>query len=453
MHPLVSQIFSSLPTNPVGGYSLGRIDIGIIEQFPAFLASSPEGVAELVGQLLDYAPKPLQEMLSYGTSLTPFGDSANAIIFMRLALGYLEEPYFATLLEKAIQAEKSTNDLQRTLAEIFLEELCKQVPGSFQPRLMELYNKISSKGSELLWRVAEESWKTEFRNILEGRSSTIQEKQKVMKILVNSRNNVLLKLAFEYRHLIRDDTIQQTFFWQSYDIEWKGMFSFRKERIYPLYSEACYHFQPRIANYGEEQGIDSLHPTWELPKSNYAAVIGGNSGINCSACNLPTTRLISLDRIPEGIQVSLPRLELITCLSYLGWHFEVLYYKHDENGKPSNYSRLEYTIHENPKEIILQKQEVSFSLTPDRWKFQDYGGRGNRHRLGGEASWVQNTYFPKCPSCKKTMHFLAQLDNQLPIEPRSTNRVDDGYFWGDGGMGYFYWCDQCRVSGVSWQCT
>lgn len=45
------------------------------------------------------------------------------------------------------------------------------------------------------------------------------------------------------------------------------------------------------------------------------------------------------------------------------------------------------------------------------------------------------------------MTFLLQLDSDLPTE-------DGGeWLWGSGGIGYLFWCDSCKVSGLLWQCT
>lgn len=41
------------------------------------------------------------------------------------------------------------------------------------------------------------------------------------------------------------------------------------------------------------------------------------------------------------------------------------------------------------------------------------------------------------------MRFLLQLDSGL----------DDGCLWGSGGILYVFWCDTCRVSNQTWQCT
>jgi hypothetical protein len=110
---------------------------------------------------------------------------------------------------------------------------------------------------------------------------------------------------------------------------------------------------------------------------------------------------------------------------------------------------IERTQPQFPAEPLLEGT-VGLVATPARWRLQDWGAansRENLHRLGGEPTWIQNSDYPRCPSCGSTMAALLQLDSGLPTE-------DGGQLlWGSGGIAYVSWCDNCAISGVQWQCT
>ncbi len=60
-------------------------------------------------------------------------------------------------------------------------------------------------------------------------------------------------------------------------------------------------------------------------------------------------------------------------------------------------------------------------------------------QIGGLPTWVQDTAYPRCPDCYRTMMFLAQIDN--------------GHFCGHEGTYYAFWCGDCRVAATAYQQT
>lgn len=60
-------------------------------------------------------------------------------------------------------------------------------------------------------------------------------------------------------------------------------------------------------------------------------------------------------------------------------------------------------------------------------------------QIGGLPSWVQDTAFPTCPDCSKTMKFIAQVDN--------------GQFPYHEGVYYAFLCAPCRVTATTYQQT
>ena len=201
----------------------------------------------------------------------------------------------------------------------------------------------------------------------------------------------------------------------------------------------------------------TLHPTWTLerPVSGPLA-FGGNlastdDGADCPFCGGVLNHLITLESILDRLSVTgVSALTLAVCLSCLGWEQEALFYHHNVAGQPHGIGVAgELVTPEFPASPFLPT-EVYLVETPSRWKWQDWAlsnGRENLHRMGGFPCWIQSAEHPACPKCSSIMHFLMQLDSELPT-------IDgNGWLWGSGGIGYVFWCDECKISGVLWQCT
>ena len=58
-------------------------------------------------------------------------------------------------------------------------------------------------------------------------------------------------------------------------------------------------------------------------------------------------------------------------------------------------------------------------------------------QIGGMPTWIQNHAFPDCACCKRTMMFLAQ--------------VDQSAFPGHEGIYYAFLCAQCRITATTYQ--
>ncbi len=61
-------------------------------------------------------------------------------------------------------------------------------------------------------------------------------------------------------------------------------------------------------------------------------------------------------------------------------------------------------------------------------------------QLGGHPTWIQDAEYPRCPDCKQTMMFLAQVDH-ADIEKASE------------GMYYAFVCPSCRTTATTYQQT
>lgn len=215
-----------------------------------------------------------------------------------------------------------------------------------------------------------------------------------------------------------------------------------------LYPSSTFHIafpQGHIDRSGSPSHLQHFHPTWGLG-GRFNATFGGSANGFCGCCQGQLQRIIRWQQVPEGIPVSGP-LELVACLSCLGWEEQEMFFRHkDLKATPLNTKSARPEFEAEP----LAECEIQLAPTPSRWRRQDWGlsnSRENLNRLGGAPSWVQGAQYPKCPECKSMMVFLMQLDSDLPTAS------GDEWMWGSGGLGYFFWCDDCRVSGALWQCT
>jgi uncharacterized protein YwqG len=55
---------------------------------------------------------------------------------------------------------------------------------------------------------------------------------------------------------------------------------------------------------------------------------------------------------------------------------------------------------------------------------------GGRTQIGGYPSFIQGANFPDCPTCRKAMRLLAQIDSEEAA----------GFMWGDAGSVYLFDC-------------
>ena len=162
-------------------------------------------------------------------------------------------------------------------------------------------------------------------------------------------------------------------------------------------------------------------------------------------CHQPLCGLLTLDPLPQGLGVTgHQRLDLVTCLSCVGWSEPVLFFQHDLSGEASMIGELSEQQPQFPEEPFPETQ-VGLVPTPSRWKWQAW--EGNLHRLGGEPTWLQRAEYSTCPQCERTMPLLMQLGDGLPSGKRRS------WDWGSGGIAYVCWCDTCSISATFWQCT
>jgi len=106
--------------------------------------------------------------------------------------------------------------------------------------------------------------------------------------------------------------------------------------------------------------------------------------------------------------------------------------------------------------MTLREYRVLFQLgRRDRAVVHD--DLGLRTKFGGEPDWDQGDETPGCPSCKKTMTFVAQLDSiehDAPNNPQAVNAIcgEQQFMFGGVGMIYVFFCFDCGESKSVFQC-
>lgn len=85
-------------------------------------------------------------------------------------------------------------------------------------------------------------------------------------------------------------------------------------------------------------------------------------------------------------------------------------------------------------------RNVPVTLTPRRAiHAADWTMDVKTTQIGGHPSWVQDSEYPRCPSCSQTMMFVGQVDQaQFPMYE---------------GIYYAFVCATCRISATSYQQT
>ncbi len=401
----------------------------------ALAASYPEAVGDLAITVMRRFPKG-------GT-------------FLDGAFSYMPRENWPSLVHHALDVLEASGGNNHAAASV-LEHGSLQFPSVLHPHLDRIFLIPQNAGyyRERPWRESGEQHFGYLRNIIESRSSDEDSRKRAWFAMWETRHPKVIEYAMSCADILDlppSGCTQEE--WVSGRLHFVG-FDYKEHSLQRVCPDALYHLQFSDSFFelqSRPPWLARLHPTWKLSASTQSVQFGGNSTNRCSICGEKLHRLLVLDPIPTGLGITrLPRLELATCLSCLGWERQPLFYQHREDGTPVNIGYDGPAVKPQFPARPLKEAEIRLAESPRRWYWQDWGlsnSRENLNRIGGEACWIQYAEYPRCPSCQRLMPYLMQLDSDLPIDEERE------WLWGSGGIGYGFWCDQCKVSGFFWQCT
>jgi len=399
----------------------------------------PEKVKELATKVMDQIP-------AGGT-------------FHHAAFSYLPQEDWREIVEHALYILEGNRNHDAANAAIGYASL--QCPYALHPNLGRVFRIVPNEGTyyeNYPWRWAGTQNLPFLSSVIENHQTAPKERRKAWMCLLETRDPACLTYAIQQVEAIdlniqlREVGLPETLDLNSYLHE--VGFECRDGRVRQLDQELNWHILFPSGYFTGDRPLwlrRDQHPTWTGEgKAVTEAAFGGSGSAICGRCGNPLHRLLTLDPVPEHLNVSgLAKLILEVCLSCLGWEIPKMFYGHNLHGEPSCLAERSGTPPQFPA-VALHASSVMLSDLGERWRWQSWGsanGRENLNRIGGHPSWIQDADYPPCVSCQKRMQFLLQLDSDLPT-------MDGGeWLWGSGGIGYGFWCDDCKVSAFHWQCT
>jgi hypothetical protein len=374
--------------------------------------------------------------------------------FLDGALSYLPQALWQELVQAALDTLEHASGKNEAAASVVLYA-SMQCPSALHPHLDRIFTIRPNARCYYEcypWRESGDRHFGFLRNVIENTASTDDDRRRAWTALRETRYAKAIEYAISCASSVSPSDWSREE-WLQAQLHLVG-FHWENLTLRRACPDSLYHLQFPETFFDAQSRppwLARIHPTWKLSESIQAVPFGGSSDGRCSLCSKTLHRLFLLDPIPSGLGITrLTRLELATCLSCLGWECQPLFYRHGENGSPLNIGYDAPLLKPQFPVGPLREADIVLARTPRRWYWQDPAGsnsRENLNRIGGEPCWIQDAEYPSCPSCKKVMQYLFQLDSDLP-------RADGGeLLWGSGGIAYGFWCDECRVSGVLWQCT
>lgn len=377
--------------------------------------------------------------------------------FIDAALDLMDDDTYSQLVGHAWQRVRQ-GERSRALIEI-LEGAALQLPSLFHDD-WELVLQLSVESHVKFhqpflqaWRELDEETVLDWcRHFEDFASLAERDRDRAIAILL-SRHEPSARKALSLLSTDPDDDVKDLLLVAGYALD-DGV-------LRSLHNEAPHHIrfdsrQWRLMQAQQPEWIREIRDnqaSWQPAATNGSAVVmGGVAAHPCGLCHQPLHRLLRIAE-PRNLGIACETdLELATCLSCETWEEDILFFRHDRDGRPSPHpsqQRKEAQTSRFPAEPLLEAEAHLFAA-PRRWERQDWGASNNRQnlsRVGGAPSWVQTPSYPDCPDCEKPMPFIAQFDSGLPQSDESE------WLWGSGGCSYAFWCPDCRISAHFWQCT
>jgi hypothetical protein len=341
------------------------------------------------------------------------------------------------------------------VAEAIIAYASLQCPPALHPhlrRIFELAPNDSTYYAEWPWRESETQELEFLRSVVCDENRSLDDRYRAWRAMLETRNSQVLHVARELWNETQISEVRRDLSFDEF-VQHVGLVADGVE-FSRLFTETSWHilFPEGYLPTEHAPWLQRLHPTWNPGPADVASVRFGGAGRGeCPCCGQPLHHLLTLEENLDAHGISgLKSVSLETCMSCLGWEETELFLQHDQDRPPRVLNEVDEVREPEFPARELAETAVGLCPTPMRWKWQDWAlanGRENLHRVGGYPSWIQSAEYHDCPRCKQKMRFLLQLDSELPT------RDGGEWLWGSGGILFALWCDNCKVSGTSWQCT
>jgi hypothetical protein len=372
--------------------------------------------------------------------------------FLDTAISFIPDNAFPDLVKLAL--ERFEQDRNNTLAEDIIGACTLQSVRSLHPYLNTIFELMPNKEAYYSlwpWRESGKQHFTYLRNKLNTECGS-EIGRRAWRAMLETRDPEILQFAADQAYRIgMSGECESHLNLVGYESSHKGLRKLCSDFAYHIFFPSSYLPTSKDPDTKWFYKIRSYHPTWILPDNNVAKMpFGGCIKNLCACCGGALHRFMVIDPIPDNLGITgLSRLELATCLSCLGCSHPVFFYAHDKAGAPQQIGYSGAYVEPEFPAVAFKETEVQITQLSDRWRWQNdamSNSRENLNRVAGEPCWIQDSEYPSCPECNRRMKFILQLDSDLPT-------VDDGeWMWGDSGICYTFWCDECKVSGFLWQC-
>ncbi|AKU97425.1 hypothetical protein AKJ09_04089 [Labilithrix luteola] len=223
-------------------------------------------------------------------------------------------------------------------------------------------------------------------------------------------------------------------------------YELRGDTLHRAWPRAAFHlaFPPGYLGGRPKEALE--FPPGEALPSTFAFG-GAIEGRNAEGGRVRLEHILTLDPVPPGLGVSASRLVLAASLWILEDERTESFYRHHPDGT------IETESDEVRPHPAFQSTQVRLVRSPATKRFQSWGEGTdeNLYRLGGYPVFVQSPSYPNCIGCGLRMSHLLSLDSGLPLEEPRHGTTE--HAWGSGGVANGFWCDDCRISAWSWDCT
>jgi hypothetical protein len=255
---------------------------------------------------------------------------------------------------------------------------------------------------------------------------------------VKNRDGILLALAWTGGQKV----VSKFYAWRQKAPEWK-------DKLYiPPYE------YPRYAGWEVESPSEVkklyFEQCYPLLSSRDTMAVGSlqsctQSNTRCQWCGKNLTNLLEIDLSEstfDFLTIEGKCLALATCETCI-YATDILYMDFDANGnaKWSKHNIQKYPIdHDDYEKFPSNTLYMSKNAQPAFYSAEGGALLKSFSQIGGMPTWEQDAAYPVCPSCQKTMTFIAQLSGE--------EVVSSGY-----GTYYIYICNECKISATNYQQT